>query len=59
MLSLFLPLFACTFISQSDFDALHDRDEDGFYSAANGVGDDCDDQDPSVHPGATETCDGC
>lgn len=30
----------------------HDRDDDGYER-----GEDCDDDDPAVHPGATEICD--
>ncbi len=36
---------------------LTDLDEDGYTGTADG-GDDCDDQDPSIHPGAEEVCDG-
>jgi hypothetical protein len=38
---------------ETDDSAASDADEDGSLDA-----DDCDDEDPSVHPGATETCDG-
>ena len=34
-----------------------DADKDGYISAAFG-GDDCDDSNPNIHPGALETCDG-
>lgn len=36
---------------------LRDRDDDGFADGSCG-GDDCDDLDPEVHPGATERCTG-
>jgi len=40
----------------SAFDGI-DRDGDGYGGQESG-GDDCDDADPEVHPGAEETCDG-
>ena len=36
---------------------LADLDGDGYFDPAHG-GDDCDDTDPTVHPGASELCDG-
>ena len=37
--------------------AIPDADHDGFLLYDSPIGDDCDDTDPSVHPGATEVCD--
>jgi hypothetical protein len=52
-----LWLGGCTWISGGEWLQAADRDGDG-YAAAEAGGDDCDDADPSVHPGAAETCDG-
>jgi len=40
-----------------DYENTCDKDEDGYLDPACG-GDDCDDEDPSVYPGAPEVCDG-
>ena len=51
-----LLLLAACLITDDDLAARQDADEDGHLAATFG-GDDCDDDDPSVHPGATELCD--
>jgi hypothetical protein len=54
-----LGMAGCAWVSAQDHAdrlGLLDRDGDGYLDAARG-GDDCDDLDPQVHPGATETCD--
>lgn len=43
-------------VSFTVFDHLEDLDEDGYRDEGAG-GDDCDDGDPDVHPGAAEICD--
>ncbi len=53
---LFLSLCAC-FVSDAELDAAYDRDDDGYQPAQNG-GKDCDNEDPDIHPGALELCDG-
>ncbi len=56
-----LGLGGCIWISDGDVDnrfvELTDRDNDGYQDAAHG-GDDCDDSDATVHPGAIEICNG-
>ena len=52
-----LLLSACLGVSDSEFDALYDQDGDGHYTVENGMGDDCDDQDPDVYASAAEICD--
>jgi hypothetical protein len=52
-----LLLSACTWVDQGDWERANDRDGDGFLAEVNG-GDDCDDSDPTVHPGADELCNG-
>ena len=53
-----LALVGCIWVDQTEYidmrDGLLDGDADGFQSLAEG-GNDCDDTDPAVHPGATET----
>ncbi len=51
-----LLLGGCVRISDDEYDARLDFDQDGHTDRAFG-GDDCDDQDPQVHPGAEERCD--
>jgi len=51
-----IALCACTWVGQAEWDQANDRDRDGYLAAANG-GDDCDDGDAAVHPGADERCD--
>ncbi len=46
---------ACTWVGPDDWEKANDRDGDGFLAEANG-GDDCDDGDAAVHPGADESC---
>ncbi len=53
---LLLISLGCT-ISQQDWNTANDRDGDGYLTASNG-GNDCDDADPTVHPGADEYCNG-
>ncbi len=55
-----LPLLlipACTWVGEAEWTEANDRDGDGALAAING-GDDCDDDDPSVHPQAEEICNG-
>jgi hypothetical protein len=52
-----LLLSACTWVGEADWTAANDRDGDGHLAAING-GDDCDDGDAQVHPGAEERCNG-
>ncbi len=55
-----LAMTGCAFVSPTQVDeqkATFDADGDGAVSAASG-GDDCDDTDPAVGPGATEVCNG-
>jgi len=54
-LPLLLSLTACTFVTDDDWNAF-DADGDGYFVNAEGVGEDCDDQDPAVNPDATESC---
>jgi hypothetical protein len=49
-----LPLGGC-FVTPAEVDAAKDRDGDGFRAVEAG-GEDCDDSDPAVHPGALELC---
>jgi hypothetical protein len=56
-LALLLLLPACTWVGQGDWDRANDRDGDGFLADING-GDDCDDGDAAIHPGADEQCNG-
>ncbi len=56
-LALILLLPACTWVDQEDWDRANDRDGDGHLALVNG-GDDCDDDDAAVHPGADERCNG-
>ena len=50
-----LWLVACgSWVSDQDFEDRLDRDQDGYVDAVLG-GDDCDDDDPDVHPNAAET----
>ena len=49
----YTAIFRCT----SGCAGLSDQDGDGF-AAGSGAGDDCDDLDPSVFPGAPDLCDG-
>ncbi len=53
--ALLLLLPACTWVGQGDWDRANDRDGDGHLALVNG-GDDCDDDDAAVHPGADELC---
>jgi hypothetical protein len=52
---------ACIWVSDADVDGryaeLADADSDGYQDVAYG-GDDCDDGDPAIHPGAAELCNG-
>ncbi len=50
-------LAACPLVTDDDLARLRDFDDDGFIGAPKG-GPDCDDDDPTVHPGAPEVCDG-
>ena len=54
-------LGGCIWISDTElddrFEVLTDQDGDGYQDKVHG-GDDCDDGDATVHPGATETCNG-
>ena len=50
------PVTGCVYSPNPDCQG-EDADGDGFVSLATG-GTDCDDQDPAVHPGATELCNG-
>ncbi len=58
-----LSLSGCIWVSADEWEArqaggsAHDQDGDGFVDMADG-GDDCDDQDAEVHPGADERCNG-
>ncbi|MCB9779914.1 MAG: FG-GAP repeat protein [Alphaproteobacteria bacterium] len=54
---LLLSLTGCTLVGESDWAEANDRDGDGFLEASTG-GDDCDDSDAAVHPGASESCNG-
>ncbi|MFH1468052.1 MAG: putative metal-binding motif-containing protein [Pseudomonadota bacterium] len=61
LLPTLLLLPGCVWISDDDYASryadLTDRDSDGYQDAAAG-GDDCDDDNASIHPGAVETCNG-
>ena len=61
LVPIFLLLPGCVWISDDDLAdrtaAITDRDGDGYQDATWG-GDDCDDANASVHPGAEETCNG-
>ncbi|MFK7928510.1 MAG: MopE-related protein [Myxococcota bacterium] len=55
---LLLGIQGCTWVSEADHQrrlALLDGDGDGYLDRARG-GDDCDDSDPGVNPGASELC---
>jgi hypothetical protein len=50
-----LGLAGCAYMTQSRFDELYDKDEDGW-----GVDEDCDDEDAAIHPYAADVRgDGC
>lgn len=51
-----LALFACAFVTPADRAQRVDADGDGYVADEVG-GDDCDDTDPAVNPGAAEECD--
>jgi len=53
-LSVGIALALCT----SAFAVCEDNDGDGWGTGADCLGPDCDDNDPDVHPGATEICNG-
>ena len=50
-------LLGCAWVGDQDMALRVDQDGDGFWSEDFG-GYDCDDQDPKVHPGADEVCNG-
>ncbi len=51
-------LLSCVWVSDQEHTDFVDADGDGYYSDAFSDGDDCDDSDAAVHPGASEACDG-
>ncbi len=53
MTPLLLALAACTWVTQADWNARQDWDRDGYVDSVFG-GDDCDDTDATIHPGAEE-----
>ena len=55
---LLLALSGCAWITDAEHQDFVDADEDGYYSDFFSDGDDCDDADDTVHPGAPELCDG-
>jgi hypothetical protein len=57
LIPLLLIASACNRLTPEDYDAVIDQDSDGFASLTYG-GQDCDDEDPNIHPDATELCDG-
>jgi len=57
LLALLLEPGCGLLITSADLDARLDADNDGHVATVHG-GDDCDDSQASIHPGATELCDG-
>lgn len=51
-------LLACHWIDDAKHRAFVDADLDGYASDRFSDGSDCDDEDPAIHPGAAELCNG-
>ena len=57
MKGLLFLLVGCPFVGERELMERLDSDEDGFLMGS-GVGEDCDDSNPDIHPLAEEVCDG-
>jgi len=55
--SLLALLVSCHWVTEPEHLDFVDADRDGYYADIFGDGDDCDDFDAAIHPGATEVCD--